>query len=165
MLSVLRAVGRLASAFIAALVCDGVLALSSWRQCYYPAVPLQLILLPLLSGFIDDLWAYWAKSGHPEAPFLSLAAPTASWNCRSTPQKAVHSADTWVRRCSVMCQANLQASVNRTAGGRRASREGAGEDWGVRVYSWGWLQGGLRVVRKEVVTSPGGGRGLSRSPD
>ena len=29
----------------------------------------------------------------------------------------------------------------------------------------GGCGGRLRVVRKEVVTSPGGGRGLSRSPD
>lgn len=64
-----------------------------------------------------------------------------------------------------MCQAYLQASVNRTEGGRRASGEGAGDDQGVGVYSQGWPQGQAQHGEEGGGDKHGGGRGLSRSPD
>ena len=158
MLPVLPAVGRLASAFLVALVCDGVLALSSWRQRCYPAVPLQLILLPLLSGFIDDLWAYWAKSGHPKVPFLYLAAPTASWNCRSAPWKAMHSAQTpeWEDVLWCVKQICRQVSTGQEVGGERQER-GQGTIGLLGCTAEGGRRGRLSVVRKEAVTSTGEG--------
>ena len=65
----------------------------------------------------------------------------------------------------MMCQANLQASVNRTGGGRRASGEGAGDDRVVGVYSRGWPQGQAQRGEEGGGNKHGGGRGLSRSPD
>ena len=65
----------------------------------------------------------------------------------------------------MMCQANLQASVNRTGGGRRASGDGAGDDWGVGVYSQGWPQGQAQRGEDGGDNKHRGGRGLSRSPD